>query len=144
MRHMQNPKIEQSRKLRIRLIEGKACIGSFTRDGEQKFVIGSSKTADIVLPGKKISGIHAMLRMTAENDVVLYDLGSKSGTYVLGKKVVQSKLEAGGHFEIGNQKFRVDLLDEDQRNSPEHKLFWETPPGGANILDIAILDSGQL
>lgn len=141
---MENPKAETNRKLRVRMLEGKACIGSFVRDGEQQFTIGSSKTADIVLPGKKVSGIHAMLRVTAENNVILYDLGSKNGTFVLGKKIVQSQLDTGSQFEIGNQKFRVDLLEADMKQAPEHKLFWEARGTSADILDIAVLHGGKL
>lgn len=142
---MQTPKVDTTRKLRVRLIDGKNCIGSFTRDGsEQQIIIGSSKTADIVLPGKKVSSIHAMLRITAENNVVLYDLGSQSGTFVMGRKIVQSKIDQGSTFEIGPQKFKVDFLEEDPRNMPEHKLFWEARGNASDILDIAVLTNGKL
>lgn len=143
---MEAQKQHATRKIRLQMIRGKESLGSFVKDeGPQQITIGSSKTADIVIPGKKISGIHAMLRVTAENDCVLYDLGSKSGTYVTGKRVVQSSLEQGTSFRVGDQCFKLDFIDDQNpEDAPEQKLFWDAKLRSNDILDIAVIKNGEL
>lgn len=143
---MEEQKSTTNRKICLHMIRGKENLGAYVKDeGEQQITIGSSKTADIVLPGKKISGIHAMLRITAQNDCVLYDLGSKTGTYVTGQRVVQSQLKEGSSFRIGDQSFKLGFIESgDPANAPERKLFWDAQLRSNDILDVAVIRNGEL
>lgn len=145
MIHTETEKNETTRRLRVQMLQGKHCVGAYMRDGEeQQIVFGSCNSADVVLPGDKVSSIHAMLRITSQNDIMLYDLGSQSGTYVLGKRIIQSRVNKGTLFQIGGHSFRLDLLEEDPRNNPEHKLFWESQRANAEVLDIAVLIENKI
>lgn len=73
------------------LREGNVSMGSYVTEGEDRFIIGSSKRADLIVPHAEVSQIHAMLRLV-ESDILLYDLGSEGGTFVQGKKIVERKL----------------------------------------------------
>jgi pSer/pThr/pTyr-binding forkhead associated (FHA) protein len=106
------------------LQEGNVSMGSYVTDGEDRFIIGSSKRADIVVPHEKVSQIHAMLRLI-ESDILLYDLGSEAGTFVDGKKIVERKLNPGETFEIGGHSVRVSLLDRLTEKGGERALFWK-------------------
>lgn len=130
--------------LRVRKLDGKQCIGSFVPDKDQQVVFGSCTTADVVLPGEKVASIHAMLRITKNGEVVLYDLGSKSGTLVEGKRIIQSAVQPGTKFEIGGHKFQVELVSHDPKDAPEQKLFWEARGENCHILDVAMLVGGKL
>lgn len=143
---MEAHKSHATRKIRLHMIRGKENLGSYVKEeGDQQITIGSSKTADIVIPGAKISGIHAMLRITAENDCVLYDLGSKSGTYVTGKRIVQSALDQGTSFRVGDQSFKLDFIqDQNPEDAPEKKLFWDAKLRSSDILDVAVVRNGEL
>lgn len=72
------------------LLGGKASMGSYVTDGEDRFIIGSSKRADLVVPHTSVSQIHAMLRLV-NKEIHLYDLGSEAGTFVQGKKNCRKK-----------------------------------------------------
>ena len=105
------------------LREGNVSLGSYVTEGEDRFIIGSSKRADLVVPHTEVSQIHAMLRLV-ESDIFLYDLGSENGTFVEGKKIVERKLTPGEIFEIGGHRVRVNLLDQLTHESGERAMFW--------------------
>ncbi|MGZ3742035.1 MAG: FHA domain-containing protein, partial [Bdellovibrionota bacterium] len=105
------------------LQEGNVSMGSYVTEGEDRFIIGSSKRADLVVPHAAVSQIHAMLRLV-DSDILLYDLGSEGGTFVEGKKIVERKLKQGEIFEIGGHRVRVNLLDQLTHESGERALFW--------------------
>ncbi len=106
------------------LVEGGVSMGSYVTEGEDRFIIGSSKRADLVVPHTAVSQIHAMLRLV-ESDILLYDLGSEGGTFVEGKKIVERKLTSGETFEIGGHQVRVNLLDQIGDQNGERTLFWK-------------------
>lgn len=106
------------------LLEGGVSLGSYVTEGEDRFIIGSSKRADLVVPHTAVSQIHAMLRLV-ESDILLYDLGSEGGTFVKGKKIVERKLNSGEIFEIGGHQVRVNLLDQLSDQNGERALFWK-------------------
>jgi hypothetical protein len=124
------------------LREGNVSMGSYVTEGEDRFIIGSSKRADLIVPHAEVSQIHAMLRLV-ESDILLYDLGSEGGTFVQGKKIVERKLSPGDIFEIGGHSVRVNLLDQLSEKSGERALFWQCdctlPP---DRLEVVRLDDG--
>ena len=70
------------------LLEGGISMGSYVTEGEDRFIIGSSKRVDLVVPHTEVSQIHAMLRLIG-SDIFLYDLGSENGTFVGGQKIIE-------------------------------------------------------
>lgn len=106
------------------LHDGGLSLGSYVTEGEDRFIIGSSKRADLVVPHAQVSLIHAMLRLV-DSGILLYDLGSESGTFVGGRKIVERRLTPGEVFEIGGQRVRVNLLDQAVEKFGDRALFWQ-------------------
>jgi len=124
------------------LIEGDVSMGSYVTEGEDRFIIGSSKRADLVVPHEKVSQIHAMLRLNGK-DILLYDLGSEAGTFVEGKKIVERKLNSGDSFEIAGHRVRVNLLEQMTEKSGERAVFWTADCSLApDRLEVIHIDNG--
>jgi hypothetical protein len=140
--------IEQERaQLRIQaeLFEGKGIsLGSYVTEGEGRLIIGSSKRADLVVPHSSVSRIHAMLRITRQSDLLLYDLGSEGGTFVDGKKIVERRLNPGEVFEIGEHKVKVNLLNLNREEmGNERAMFWKSIGGPqSEFLEMIRLETG--
>ena len=69
--------------------------------------IGRADNASIVLSDRWVSRNHCQLELV-EDRVVLRDLGSKHGTFVNGKKVVESTLNLGDQIDVGLTSFVVE------------------------------------
>ncbi len=54
---------------------------------EDQVLIGRGLDCDIILPERQISRHHARIERTADGRYLLYDLGSKNGTWVNGEEV---------------------------------------------------------
>lgn len=54
---------------------------------EDQVLIGRGADCDIVLPERQVSRHHARIERTADGRYLLYDLGSKNGTWVNGEEV---------------------------------------------------------
>jgi hypothetical protein len=54
---------------------------------EDQVLIGRGLDCDIILPERQISRRHARIERTADGRYLLYDLGSKNGTWVNGEEV---------------------------------------------------------
>lgn len=54
---------------------------------EEALLIGRGPDCDIVLPERQISRHHARIERTPDGQYLLYDLGSKNGTWVNGEEV---------------------------------------------------------
>jgi hypothetical protein len=139
---------EQERaQLRIQaeLFEGSGIsLGSYVTEGEDRLIIGSSKRADLVVPHSSVSQIHAMLRITRQSDLLLYDLGSEGGTFVDGKKIVERRLNPGEIFEIGEHRVKVNLLNlnKDEMGN-ERAMFWKSSGGPqSEFLEMIRLETG--
>lgn len=123
---------EKTMRLQAELLEKNgSSLGSYVTDGQDKLIIGSSKRADLVVPHNHVSQIHAMLRIVGNESITLYDLGSEQGTFVAGRKIVESKLSPGDTFEIGGHRVKVNLLGLAGENvRAEQSLFWEAQCAG--------------
>ena len=69
-------------------------------------VIGRDDNCEICLTDSTLSRIHAAIKYE-EGDFIIYDLGSKSGTYVNGKRLMQKGeiLEFGDRLVMGQSVF---------------------------------------
>lgn len=128
--------------LKVELFENGRSMGSHVVDEKQEVILGSAKTADLIVLGKGIAAIHALVRVGPHKAISLYDLGSQSGTYVGNNRVVEMLLPQGTRFRIGNREVRVSLVEE--QLSPEEALFWKKDPNGKDLLHTSYLSQGRL
>lgn len=71
------------------------------------FLIGRQEDVSLTLPCRTVSGIHAEIRKL-EDGLVLHDLNSTNGTFVNGKKVLESAhLENGDLLQFGRIALRL-------------------------------------
>jgi pSer/pThr/pTyr-binding forkhead associated (FHA) protein/outer membrane biosynthesis protein TonB len=75
---------------------------------DQQIIIGSQDEAKVVLEGSTIAPIHASID---ERDGAYYvsDLGSMSGTYQNGKRVLESKIESGDKIQVGEYRLEFSI-----------------------------------
>lgn len=66
----------------------------------KRTVIGSSDTCDIRLNEPGVSSIHAVLEVE-HDDIRIYDMNSKNGTYLNDSSIVASSLKVGDCLKIG-------------------------------------------
>ena len=71
--------------------------------------LGRSSDCDIVLGGDRyISGSHAELKLTENGKVIIRDLGSKNGTFLLGEIVEkQIKVNPGDIVRLGHTFLKI-------------------------------------
>lgn len=68
--------------------------------------IGSARNADIRLLGEEVAGLHAAFDLT-DGKWMLSDLGSKSGTWVNQKPVIEHRLDGATVIHIGNHQLKA-------------------------------------
>lgn len=73
-------------------------------------IFGRSE-GDIVLKDKLTSNPHAEIRIYSSGKVMLQDKNSKNGIYIKGQKKVQTVLEKGSRFELGESEFEVCYIE---------------------------------
>ena len=94
-----------------------------------RFVIGRSKTADLPLNDPAISRQHCALTVT-QGVVQVEDLGSASGTFVNGQRVLGSvRLISGDRIKIGNTVLRFVVEIESRQRSGDVEVGQATEPG---------------
>ncbi|MBX3021689.1 MAG: AgmX/PglI C-terminal domain-containing protein [Bdellovibrionales bacterium] len=81
-------------------------VGVHLLEGVRTATIGSSRTADIRLLGDEVSGLHAAFDLLEEK-WKLCDLGSKSGTWVNQKPVIEYDVEGATVIHIGNHQLKA-------------------------------------
>ena len=83
---------------------------SLTKD---ETVIGRTASADIVIPGSRVSRRHAVIRRAAPGleDFELIDLGSTNGTFVDGQRVERVALTPGRKAAIGDRILKFEVMD---------------------------------
>ena len=67
----------------------------------QQIVIGREGKVDAIINDGSISPIHAMVE-ERDGKFFICDLGSQSGTFLNGEKVIDSPIESGSEFKIGD------------------------------------------
>ena len=83
---------------------------SLTKD---ETVIGRTASADIVIPGSRVSRRHAVIRRAAPGleNFELIDLGSTNGTFVDGQRVERVALTPGRKAAIGDRILKFEVMD---------------------------------
>ncbi len=73
---------------------------------KEKIVLGRILSADVRIDDPRVSRIHALVEV--RNGVIhITDLASSHGTFVNGKKVVESKLSFGDSLKLGNIEVKI-------------------------------------
>src|ERR1700677_4620002 len=75
--------------------------------GEQ-IVIGREGNVDALINDQSISPIHAMIEERG-GTFYICDLGSQSGTFVNGQKIIDHALESGSEFQLGQIHFEFHI-----------------------------------
>lgn len=81
-------------------------VGVHLVEGERMATIGSARTADIRLLGDEVAGLHAAFDLK-DDKWTLCDLGSKSGTWVNQKPVIEYKVDGATVIHIGNHQLKA-------------------------------------
>jgi len=70
----------------------------------EEFVLGRGENCDVVIPHESISREHVRIKKLKPG-YVIFDLKSKSGTYINGKPIVENLLKEGMAVRIGEVEF---------------------------------------
>lgn len=96
----------------------------------EEVILGRALEADVRVNDTQVSRLHARITTiadaaTRETRYVLDDLESRNGTFLNGRRVVQSVLENGDKIMVGETILRFDLLDEIDREYQQqiHRLI---------------------
>lgn len=93
------------RPLDLELYSGHAKKG--IRVKKRRFIIGSSQTCDLVVNSQAVNAIHAVLEVNTDGTINIYDMNSRSGTFVNGNKAIMSPLNVGDKISLGNIEFEL-------------------------------------
>src|SRR5580765_7191504 len=81
--------------------------------------IGRSASNQLALPSEKVSRRHALIQVQREREFWLVDFGSRNGTYLNGRRIVQpSRLQPKDRIKIGPFEFVFCLAQPDSLTSP--------------------------
>lgn len=82
-------------------------VGHHLVEGPLTATIGSSRNANIRLLGDEVAGLHAAFELEDSGACTLLDLGSKSGTWVNQKPVIEHKVDGATVIHIGNHQLKA-------------------------------------
>ncbi|MBA3398075.1 MAG: sigma 54-dependent Fis family transcriptional regulator [Deltaproteobacteria bacterium] len=96
------------RSVRVEVVTGPDA-GACLRGAAERIVIGTHRTADLVLTDRTVSRFHVELEITGDA-VHLRDLGSRNGTLLDGVELEAARLRGPTIVSIGQSELRIDLL----------------------------------
>lgn len=76
--------------------------GEMLRVEKDPFIIGRSRTCDLVIPSSKVSRQHCRV-LKENNDYFLEDLGSPNGVWRDGVKITKEKIKDGDEFMLSDE-----------------------------------------
>jgi len=122
---------------------------------DQSIKIGKLSSSHIRLDDDGISRMHSMVEVHGEGDVVIFDLGSTSGTWVNGEKIQRQPLNSGDRVNIGRFTLVVTMAQPKKAPSvsspgapatasqpaPNVPLFDsdDESPGAARVLEVIVM-----
>lgn len=97
----------------------------FKKDGSQKAftlpsdttIIGRRHDCDLCIPLKIVSRRHCQLNLNKE-DVKIRDLDSRNGTFLNGKRIDETTVQAGDYIKIGPLTFLLQIDGEPEKIVP--------------------------
>lgn len=95
---------------------------------KRRNLVGRGHACDIVVPFPDISTIHAVLEVSNNGTFKVYDLNSKNGTFVNGKRVVVEDLALGGTFSLGENTATIKKFAVNDMPPPPLTMLNALPP----------------
>ncbi len=94
--------------LTIKVFKDNLLVGTkeFNRD---IIKIGRLSSAHLSLEDDRISRIHSVIQVSADNQISILDMGSTEGTFVNGKRVSKGALNQGDEITLGATKLVVEI-----------------------------------
>ena len=84
----------------------------------ERATIGRGTAADVVIPDRAVSRVHASVRVDGQT-VVVEDLDSSNGTMVNGEPIaVACRLARGDVLTVGSTELEVRVVDDDHLSTP--------------------------
>jgi pSer/pThr/pTyr-binding forkhead associated (FHA) protein/outer membrane biosynthesis protein TonB len=80
-------------------------------------LIGRSESCDIVIPHSTVSAVHAVLEVSPRG-IKLFDMNSKNGSSVNGKKVVTTSISEGDQITLGSISFTFSVYEKSSSLPP--------------------------
>lgn len=77
---------------------------------KRRMLLGSSEACDLRFDASTIDAIHAVMEI-AGNIGKIYDMNSRSGVFVNGRKVSVSEFRVGDSMQIGGFEFEIKIFD---------------------------------
>jgi len=93
-------------QLKLVVTAGAAKSGAITV--KPPMILGRSRDADLTLRHALISRKHCEI-VESQGAIIVRDLGSLNGTFVGGKRINETALNAGDELTVGSVTFRVDM-----------------------------------
>jgi DNA-binding NtrC family response regulator len=108
------------RSVRVEVVTGPDA-GAQLRGVSERIVVGTHRTADLVLTDKTVSRFH--LELVIEDDAVhLRDLGSKNKTLLDGVELEAARLRGPAILSLGQTELRIDLLGDELVLAPQEQF----------------------
>lgn len=96
--------------IEIKVYDGDKVIAQTTLD-QNKIVIGRILSADFRIPDRRVSRIHALIERFDDGQMRLTDLASSHGTFVNGKRVVESIISPQDELKFGTLDAKLKLIN---------------------------------
>lgn len=77
---------------------------------KRRMLLGRSQACDVVVPHEEVTAIHAVLEMT-DGGLRVYDMNSRNGTFVNGKKTIAESVRLGDTIKFGPLEFELRKYD---------------------------------
>lgn len=71
--------------------------------------VGKLPSSHLRIDDDNVSPMHAVIEVTAPDEIFIIDLGSASGTIVNGKKVSKCQLQSGDEIQLGDTRVVVEI-----------------------------------
>src|ERR1700722_11382035 len=103
--------------LTLKIFKGTLLVGTkeFSRD---IIKIGRLSSAHLSLDDEKISRIHSVIQVAADNQISILDMGSAEGTFVNGKRINKGALQPGDEITLGGTRLVLELGAEGAAPTP--------------------------
>jgi hypothetical protein len=72
--------------------------------------IGRAKGNTLIIPHQKISSKHCIIKRTSDTDFIIEDLVSANGTFVNGKRIMQTLLKVGDELKLADFEIDTEMI----------------------------------
>ena len=110
---------------------------------DKSTVVGRRQDCALRIPTGDVSRQHCEIAV-GDDQVIVRDLGSSNGTYVNGKRVAESKLNAGDRLEVGPVVFVVQIDGKPREIKPADVVPSRETAGEEGEEEILDLDELEL